>query len=248
MSHLENARLTMDFIHRLMMHHAMWYAEVERELGQDKAQQVLREVYDRSSEIQLKKLSKALGFELKENLPAPLLNLSPEALDELKKTIAVNWLANDGVWFQAVEFSLGMAEAKKCNDSCWSHFSPFEAWSVKRYLNIPEKPGLNGLKKALDFRLYAAINTQSVSEENKNDFVFKMNDCRVQSARKRKGLADYPCKSAGIIEYSTFAKSIDTRIQTSCISCPPIPTRRNGIVPGVFQLKNSERNEKGKDI
>jgi hypothetical protein len=48
-----------------------------------------------------------------------------------------------------------------------------------------------------------------------------MNDCRVQSARKRKGLDDYPCKSAGIIEYSTFAAAIDTRIKTECIGCPP---------------------------
>lgn len=211
----------MDFIHRLMMHHAMWYAEVERELGRDKAQDVLKAVYERSTGIQLQKLSKTLGFDLEENLPTPLLNLSPETLNELKKTIAINWLANDGVWFQAVEFSLGMAEAKKCNDSCWLHFSPFEAWSIKRHLNLPENPGLNGLKKALDFRLYAAINTQSISEESGNDFIFKMNDCRVQSARKRKELDDYPCKSAGIIEYTTFAESIDSRIQTSCISCPP---------------------------
>jgi hypothetical protein len=223
LNHRDNARLTMDFIHRLMMHHAMWYAEVERELGRDKAQKVLRAVYERSSEIQLKKLSKTLGFDLEENLPAPLLNLTAEALNELKKTIAVNWLANDGVWFQAVEFSLGMTEAKKCNDSCWSHFSPFEAWSIKRHLGLPENSGLDGLKQALDFRLYAAINTQSFSEETENDFVFKMNDCRVQSARKRKGLADYPCKSAGVIEYSTFAESIDSRIKTLCIGCPPDP-------------------------
>ena len=50
-----------------------------------------------------------------------------------------------------------------------------------------------------------------------------MNDCRVQSARKRKGLDDYPCKSGGLIEYTTFAESIDPRIKTECIGCPPDP-------------------------
>ncbi len=36
-----------------------------------------------------------------------------------------------------------------------------------------------------------------------------------------KGLADYPCKSAGVIEYTGFAKAIDPRIWTRCIGCPP---------------------------
>ena len=48
-----------------------------------------------------------------------------------------------------------------------------------------------------------------------------MVDCRVQSARKRKGLDDFPCKSVGIEEYSGFARTIDERIKTTCISCPP---------------------------
>jgi hypothetical protein len=239
LSHLENARLTMDFIHRLMMHHAMWYAEVQKQLGREEAQKILKTVYQRSWEIQAGKLSKTLGFQLKDNIPAPLLDLPVKKLDELKKTIAVNWLANDGIWFQAVEFSLNMAEAKKCNDSCWSNFSPFEAWSIKMFLNLPERPGLTGLKKALDFRLYAAINRQSFSEETDHDFVFRMDDCRVQSARKRKGLADYPCKSAGIIEYSTFAESIDDRIKTDCLACPPDPHPEEWYCSWRFSLEKT---------
>jgi hypothetical protein len=136
-------------------------------------------------------------------------------------SVAVNWLANDGVWFQAVEFSSGMNDAKRCNDSCWAQFSPFEAWSIKKFLNLPEKPGLDGLKKALNFRVYARINTQSIVEEGPDSFVFQMNECRVQSARKRKGLDDYPCKSAGLVEYTYFAGAVDSEIHTECIGCPP---------------------------
>ncbi len=109
------------------------------------------------------------------------------------------------LWFQAVEFTKGMKDAKHCNDSCWAQFSPFEAWSIKRMLNLPENPGLEGLKKALQFRLYAFINEQSFAEETTDSFIFRMDQCRVQNARKRKGLDDYPCKSGGIVEYTTFA-------------------------------------------
>jgi hypothetical protein len=77
------------------------------------------------------------------------------------------------------------------------------------------------LKKALQFRLYAFVNEQSFAEETASSFIFRMDECRVQNARKRKGLDDYPCKSGGLVEYTTFAEAIDKRIKTKCICCPP---------------------------
>ena len=199
----------------------MWFSEVQHQYGREKALEVLKEAYAKSSAIQLGRLAKTLGFEMKDGIPGPLLDLPENKLNELTESVAVNWLANDGVWFQAVEFKDGMNDAKRCNDSVWAQFSLIEAWSIKRFLNLPERPGLAGLKKALGFRIYAQINTQSVIEEGPGSLVYQMNECRVQSARKRKGLADYPCKSAGLVEYAYFARSIDDRIQTECIGCPP---------------------------
>ncbi|MGD8555326.1 MAG: DUF6125 family protein, partial [Anaerolineales bacterium] len=42
-------------------------------------------------------------------------------------------------------------------------------------------------------------------------------------ARHRKGLPDFPCKQVGLVEYAGFASTIDPRIQTRCIACPPDP-------------------------
>jgi len=221
LSRLQNARLLIDFFHRLMMHHAMWFAEVKQQLGKEKAFKILTEVYQKSYEIQVARLAKTLGFDLKEGVPAPLLELADETIEKLRESIALNWLAGDGIWFQGVEFSEDMATAKKCNDLCWAEFSPFEAWSVRRLLDMPDMPGLDGLKEALKLRFYAFVNRQSITDETTDSFVFNMNECRVQAARKRKGLDDYPCKSAGIIEYTGFAESIDPRISTECIGCPP---------------------------
>lgn len=217
----ETSSLILDFFHRMIMHYAFWYHEVARQFGREKAFEILNEVFAKSSGIQMKRLGKILGFEVLDGLPGPLLELPEEKLKELRKAMAVNWLANDGVWFQAVEFSRGMNDAKRCNDSSWAQFSPFEARTVKRMLDLPERPGLDGLKKALQFRLYAFINEQEIAEENEHSFVFRMNRCRVQDARKRKGLQDYPCKSGGLVEYTTFAETIDPRIKTECICCPP---------------------------
>ena len=175
LSKKENAALIIDFFHRTMMHHAMWFAEVQHQLGKEKALAALNEAWAKSSAIQMARIGKILGFELEEGLPKPLLDLPDETLEKFREGLAVNWLANDGIWFQAVEFNRGMNDAKRCNDSCWGQFSPFEAWSVKRMLNLPENAGLEGLKKALQFRLYAFINEQSFDQETPTSFVFSMN-------------------------------------------------------------------------
>ncbi len=107
--------------------------EIKHQMGMEKALEALNSASERSYGVQLKRLSKVLGFEMKDDLPQPLLNMSKESLIELMDSVAVNWLANDGVWFQAVEFSSGMNDAKRCNDSCWAQFSPFEAWSIKKF-------------------------------------------------------------------------------------------------------------------
>jgi uncharacterized LabA/DUF88 family protein len=217
----DTARLIIDFFHRILVHHAMWFAEVQHQLGPQRSWEILREAYQRSYDIQTKRLSESFGFEMEKGIPKALLELPKEALIALTENLAKNWLAGDGVWFQAVEFSSGIFDAKLCNDSCWSRFSPFEAWSIERFLNLPRNPGLEGLKKALGFRLYATINRQSIVDETPTSFVFQMNECRVQVARKRKGLEDYPCKSAGLAEYPTFAEYFDPKIKTECIGCPP---------------------------
>lgn len=213
--------LLTDLFHRLILHHALWFSEVKHQLGSEKAFAALENVFKISFPLQLKKLSKQLGFAMQDDLPQALLNLPKEKMLEVINTLAVNWLANDGIWFQEVEFKHGMNDAKRCNDSCWAQFSPLEARLIKSLLGLPALPGLEGLKTALNFRLYGRINTQSISQETATNFVFQMNQCRVQTARTRKGLPDYPCKSAGLVEYPYFATAIDSRIVTECIGCPP---------------------------
>lgn len=239
LTHEENGRFIVDMFHRITMHHALWFSEVRHQMGHEKALEMLSSASRKSSEIQMKHLSKLLGFSMVDGVPSLLLDMDEEKLSELKTRMAKNWLVGDGVWFQTVEQAHGMNEAKRCNDSCWAHFSPFEAHSIRQLLNLSEQPGLEGLKRALGFRVYACINTQSVVEETDESFVFQMNKCRVQDARKRKGLDDYPCKSAGLVEYSYFASSIDSRIKTECIGCPPDNHPEEWYCAWKFSIKES---------
>jgi hypothetical protein len=163
----ELVRFILDIIHRSILHYGLWFTEVRHQMGSARALGILKTAYERSLDIQMNRLSKVFGFELKDGLPQALLEMDRGELKKLLDGFCANWLANDGVWFQAVEFKDGMNDAKRCNDSVWGQFSPIEAWSIKRFLDLPERPGLIGLKKALGFRIYAQINTQSVIEEGR---------------------------------------------------------------------------------
>ncbi len=150
-----------------------------------------------------------------------LKNLTKEELINYIKDISKNWLAIDGTWFQAVEKRYGMETAIECDVDSWNVFTVVEAKRIMQRFKISENGGIPGLIKALNFRVYANINKQEVVEVSEDRCVFRMNDCRVQSARKRKGLPDFPCKRVGIPEYTLFAKTIDPRIEVNCICCPP---------------------------
>jgi hypothetical protein len=131
------------------------------------------------------------------------------------------WLAHDGLWFQEVEKTLGIEKAIELDRNAWEKFTKIEARRITARQNIPEGGGLEALKQALQYRLYAYVNVQDIVEETDNSFLFRMVDCRVQSARQRKGMTPFPCKSVGIVEYSEFARTIDPRIRTECLGCPP---------------------------
>ena len=152
-----------------------------------------------------------------------LKKLSKEELINYIEDISKNWLAIDGTWFQVVEKEYGLEKAMELDVAQWKRFTVIEAKRIKERFNLLDDGGIPALIKALNFRVYANINVQEIVEISERRCVFRMNNCRVQYARKQRGLPDFPCKAVGVIEYGDFAKTIDPRIETKCNCCPPDP-------------------------
>ncbi|MFW6159838.1 MAG: DUF6125 family protein [Acidobacteriota bacterium] len=150
-------------------------------------------------------------------------DLSKEELLEILTDFAKNWLAHDGLWFRVVEDEFGLEKAIELDRRAWEKFTVIEAKRIMKRLKLELGGGIPALIQALKFRLYARLNTQEITEVTPERCLFRMLSCRVQDARKRQGLPDFPCKPVGIVEYSHFARTIDPRLQTRCITCPPDP-------------------------
>src|SRR4030042_249030 len=141
----ELARLAIDFFHRTIVHHTLWFAEVEHQMGMSKALDILGAAWETSYAVHMKRLSEVLGFEMEKGVPKALLAMPKEELLRLLGDLGRNWIAGDGIWFPTVEARDGIWDAKRCNDSCWALFSPFEAWSIRRFLDLPEAPEGRGI-------------------------------------------------------------------------------------------------------
>jgi hypothetical protein len=225
-----------EIIRQLASHYGLWLAESVHQLGLEAALDAEKEAGDRFSAIISGKLDRALDGQLQDMLAG----MEPEKLEKVGMALRSSWLAADGVWFQAIEGKAGMNTAKRVNDTCWARFAPLEARRAKDLLGLPERGGIQALKAALSVRMYAKLNRWEFVEETENSIVFRMTDCRVQSARKRKGLDDYPCKSGGVTEYTGFAHEIDPRLRCECIGCPPDPHPEEWVCAWRFTLPDTK--------
>ena len=165
-------------------------------------------------------------------------DLSRDELLKLTNVYAKNWLAHDGCWFLAIEERYGMDTAIEMDTESWRRFTVVEAKRLIEFLQLGKNSGIEGLKKALRFRLYASLNEDEISvSEDGRTLEYRVKTCRVQSTRRRKGLNDFPCKSVGIVEYGYFAETIDQRFETECVSCTPDITDDDYYCIWRFKLK-----------
>jgi SAM-dependent methyltransferase len=135
---------------------------------------------------------------------------------------AKNWLAHDGSWFLGAEERFGMEAAIELDAAAWRRFAAAEARRIMEAYAIPPGGGLDALARALSYRAYSFVNPSRI-ERDGAVLRFSMTSCRVQETRRRKGLPDFPCRPVGEVEFETFARTVDARIETRCLHCPPDP-------------------------
>lgn len=215
-------KLIFESVHLVALHYGIWFRELEHQIGLDKTLEADDIVWKQVLPGLLERIGKRFGKSAGD-IPGFLAGCTRGELAEIIGDLNRTWYVNDGIWFQTVEknFDYEMHLAKRVNDSCWTRFSYIEAKRLMKTLDLPENGGIPVLRQALKYRQYSLLNRHEIVDVDENKIIFRVNECRVQEARSKKGLPEYPCRSAGYVEYARFAEGIDTRIRTACIDCPP---------------------------
>jgi hypothetical protein len=152
----------------------------------------------------------------------PYAEMSREDLLKALEMFAKNWLAHDGAWFLAAEERFRLYTALELDTRAWERFAVTEARRIMNAFGIPQGGGLEALERALFLRMYSLVNEQhSEWSDDRSRLRFFMDTCRVQKTRRDKGLPDFPCQSVGIVEFSSFARTVDPRIHTATLHAPP---------------------------
>jgi hypothetical protein len=152
-----------------------------------------------------------------------LSQLTKNQLIDLLEDAAKNWLAHDGLWYLATEKAFDPETAIRLDAEVWERFSVLEARRIMKRLGIAPGGGVPALVEALRFRLEAHVNVLELVTVDERALVFRAEHCRVQSARNRKGLPEFPCKSVGLVGNIGFARTIDPNFRVRCLACPPDP-------------------------
>src|SRR5512134_2407580 len=108
---------------------------------------------------------------------ALLAGLSKEELIRIIVDDAKNWIAHDGLWFQAVEKAHGMEAAIEADRAAWEKFTVVEAQRILERLGLKPGGGIPALVECLKHRFYARLNLQDTVEVSDSKAVFRMRDC-----------------------------------------------------------------------
>jgi len=73
--HADLLRLLPDIVHRMIIHHGLWFAEVRHQMGLEKAMSALGKCFEASLKVQMKRLSETLKFDLVDGMPRAIATL-----------------------------------------------------------------------------------------------------------------------------------------------------------------------------
>lgn len=148
-----------------------------------------------------------------------LLALDREQLVDLFFHQIRNIWRVDGLYFLGIEQRVGTGAATDVDTECWRTMAKLEAQSLKLLLGLGA--GLDDLARGLLLTSWALDHEAKELEQRPDEVVFRVIDCRTQTTRLKKGLAEFPCKSVRLGYLEAFAESFGATVE--CRRCPPGP-------------------------
>ncbi|MFX0079926.1 MAG: DUF6125 family protein [Candidatus Hermodarchaeota archaeon] len=127
----------------------------------------------------------------------------------------------DGLYFLGIEKKIGTESATDIDASVWKIMATIEAKSLQHMFKINENPDLATIIHLLrksSWALDQPFKTVDISDEQAHLII---NKCRTQETRLNKGLCEFPCKKVRFGYLKNFAKTLNPKVEVSCLVCPP---------------------------
>lgn len=175
---------------------------------------------------------------LEDSLSLARIDLSPEDLGKLLYVAIRDLNTLDGLWFLTVEERFGTDIATEIDELVWERFAARETQRVRSVFGLTAE-GLEGLMGT--FRRCpssAGFGEAQIERPSDRKMVMRITECWPQAARVRKGLGTFNCRGVDTRFFGAMAKTIDPRIEVSCVFCPPEERRDGAWCEWVFELRD----------
>ena len=127
----------------------------------------------------------------------------------------------DGLYFLGIEKKFGTESATEIDASIWQIMAKIEAKSLQRMFKISENPDLTTIIQLLRKSSWALDQPFKTIDISNKRAILTINKCRTQETRLNKGLCEFPCKKVRFGYLRNFAKTLNPKVEVSCLVCPP---------------------------
>jgi hypothetical protein len=127
----------------------------------------------------------------------------------------------DGLYFLGIEKKFGTEAATEIDAGVWESMAAIEAKSLQRMFKVGENPDVATIIDLLRKSSWALDQPFKTIEINDRRATLSIDRCRTQEARLSKGLCEFPCKKVRLGYLKSFAKTLNSKAEVSCLVCPP---------------------------
>jgi hypothetical protein len=127
----------------------------------------------------------------------------------------------DGLYFLGIEKRFDTEVTTEIDADVWKIMAAIEAKSLRRMLKIGENPDLATIIRLLRKSSWALDQPFKTIDIGASLATLKIDKCRTQEARLRKGLPEFPCKKVRFGYLRNFARTLNPKADVKCLVCPP---------------------------
>jgi len=127
----------------------------------------------------------------------------------------------DGLYFLGIEKKFGTEAATEIDAGVWEAMAAIEAKSLQKMFHVDENPSVPKIMDLLRKSSWALDQPFKTVEVSDRRAVLGVDRCRTQETRLNKGLGEFPCKKVRFGYLRSFARTLNQKVEVSCLVCPP---------------------------
>ncbi|MDH5483054.1 MAG: DUF6125 family protein [Candidatus Bathyarchaeota archaeon] len=127
----------------------------------------------------------------------------------------------DGLYFLGIEKRFGTEAATEIDAGVWQAMAAIEAKSLQKMFDAGENPDVPTIMDLLRRSSWALDQPFKTVQVGSKQATLSVDRCRTQETRLSKGLLEFPCKKVRFGYLENFAKTLNPKVEVTCLVCPP---------------------------